>query len=109
MWIFDRASSPTDLTVLLMQTAPVSASEILDSLASQIDLDEIPESLDVRESNNLSWTLYTVESQGLFRDIALADQDGMTLIVILRTTPDKHDALFETIFLPAVNELVLEE
>lgn len=91
MWIFDRASSPTDLTVLLMQTAPVSASEILDSLASQIDLDEIPESLDVRESNNLSWTLYTVESQGLFRDIALADQDGMTLIVILRTTPDKHD------------------
>lgn len=107
--IFARASSPTDLTVLLMQAAPVSASEILNSLAAQIDVEEIPESLDVREANNLSWTLYTVESQGLFRDIALADQDGMTLIVILRTTPDKHDALFETIFLPAVDELVLEE
>jgi pimeloyl-ACP methyl ester carboxylesterase len=107
--IFARASSPTDLTVLLMQAAPVSASEILNSLAAQIDVEEIPESLDVREANNLSWTLYTVESQGLFRDIALADQDGMTLFVILRTTPDKHDALFETIFLPAVDELVLEE
>jgi len=107
--VFARASSSADLTVLLLQAAPVSANELLGALTEQLDLEEIPESVDEREANSLTWTLYTVEAQGLLRDIALAEKDGMTLIVILRTAPNEHDILYEAVFLPAVDALVLVE
>ncbi len=73
-----------------------------------------PQSTGERQANDpstgsghrLTWSLYTFEAQGLPRDLALAESEGLTLIVILRSPTDERDALYETVFLPIVDALV---
>ena len=59
-----------------------------------------------RETSSLTWSLYAFEAQGLPRDVALAESEGLTLIVILRSPADERDELYEIVFLPIVDALV---
>ena len=57
-------------------------------------------------AESLTWTLYATEVQGVLVDFALAESDGLALIVLLQSAADEHDTLYETVFLPAVDALV---
>jgi pimeloyl-ACP methyl ester carboxylesterase len=103
---FARGNSASDIAVLLLQAAPISADDLLGTLIGQLGLDEAPESVGEREANNLTWTFYNVEIQGISRDIGLAESGGVAFIVILRSEVSERDTLFEAVFLPAVDELV---
>jgi len=83
-----------------------SAEELLDALAEGYGLEKRPESTGERQANSLTWALYTFEAQGLPRDLALAESEGLTLIVILRSPTEERDVLYETVFLPIVDALV---
>ena len=52
-----------------------------------------------------TWDIYTFEYQGLVLDLALAAGDGMTYMVLLASKPGDHPALYEQVFLPAVEAL----
>ena len=102
---YGRGSSGLDVTALVMQAAPVSADDLLGVLTTQLSLDETPESAGEREANGLTWALYAVKVRGVSVDFALAEAEELTLIVMLQSSGDERDALYEIVFLPAVDAL----
>jgi hypothetical protein len=91
---YARASSASDITVLLLQAAPVSAQDLLATLSSQLGLSAPPESTGERKANGLVWALYEVVIEDVYRDIALAEQDGRAFIVVLRSAKSARDPLY---------------
>lgn len=107
---FVRGRDVTDVTALIQQRAPVSLDDVTALLAAQLGLDELPESSATREANGQTWTIYALEVQGIAVDAALAQVGDTTLIILMNSTMREHDALYEQVFLPAVDALVpLEE
>jgi len=104
--VYARASSGLDVTTVIEQAAPGTAAALLAALKGQLGLGEAPESVGEREANDLTWMLYAVEVQGIAVDIALAESDGLVLIVLLQSAMDQHSALYEAVFLPAIDALV---
>ena len=109
-----RNSSDTDPTVIAQQSFPAAADEVLESLLPQLLLTEAPESAGVHQGAALDWTLYQVDvSSGPLEvrvDLALAEADGVTYIVILQTAPDDYDTLHDDVFLPTLDAFTpLEE
>ena len=102
---FTRSETSEDITVLLMQAAPVSAQELLTTLADQLGLSSLPESTSERQANGLDWKLYEIEIEEVNRDIALAEKDGKACIVILRSDTAARPNLYNTVFLPVVDTL----
>ena len=105
--IYSRGSSAADETVLLQQAAPVAAEELLDLLMDQLGVSEAPQSVGEREANGLTWQLFSLKVGGVNRDIALAEGEGIAIIVVLRSDAGESDVLYEVVFLPAVDALVL--
>jgi len=106
---FARSETPDDITVLLMQAAPVSTQELLTTLSNQLGLSSTPESTGERQANGMNWTLYEIEIAGVIRDVALAEKDTTACIVILRSRAEEHSDLYEAVFIPAVDALRIIE
>ncbi len=104
--VYARGTSAVDAAVLLEQAAPATEAQMLDLLTQQLGLGTSPESTGQREANGLTWSLYAAEVQGLAIDFALAEGDGKTLLVLLQSSPEEREALYEAVFLPAVDALV---
>lgn len=106
--IYMRSASPTDTTVLAQQAAPMNAESLLSALLPQLALTEAPESVG-SYSGVLEWTLYQVDvSVGAINvsvDLALAEAEGTTYIVLLQTAPEEYEALHATVFLPTLDTL----
>lgn len=68
-------------------------------------LDGISESTGEHQANDLTWSLYALEVQGVPRDLALAESKVGTLIVLLRSAADERDALYATVLPPVVDAL----
>lgn len=69
-------------------------------------LDKMPAPAGERVSNDLTWRLYTAVFQGNSLDIALAEQEsGVTLMVAMLSRPVERDALYQELFLPAMDGL----
>jgi hypothetical protein len=107
--VYARGSSAVDTAVLLAQAAPVSAEDLLALVSGQLGLGEPPETVGERQANGLTWTLYALTVQSVEIDMALAEADGLALIVLLQSDPGEHEALYEAVFLPVVDALVLTE
>ncbi len=105
--IFTRANTALDSAVFQIAVAPTMGVQgLLDDITEGYGLDERPESAGERQANSLTWSLYTFESQGLPRDMALAQGDGGIMMMILRSPTEERDVLYETVFLPIVDALV---
>jgi pimeloyl-ACP methyl ester carboxylesterase len=107
--VYSRGSSALDSAVLLEQAAPMSGQELLNLLVTQLGLKETPKPVGEREANGLTWQLYNVEVQGLAIDIAIAESGSSALVVLLQSDPNEHDALYESVFIPAVDALQLSK
>ncbi|MCI0394914.1 MAG: alpha/beta hydrolase [Chloroflexi bacterium] len=105
--VYARGSSALDPVVIIQQAAPdTSPATLLALLSSSLGLEETPEAAGTREANGLVWTLYETTVQGLLLDIALAqDEAGTTLLVLLQSPAEERDALYEAVFLPAIDAL----
>jgi pimeloyl-ACP methyl ester carboxylesterase len=104
--VYARASSGLDVATVIQQSGDGSAANLLATLSAQLGLDELPESVGEREANGLTWTLYAVEVQTLSVDFALTEGGGMVFIVLLQSAMDERDALYEAVYLPAIDALV---
>ena len=113
--IFARANTALDTAVFQVAVEPtMSAEELLDAITEGYGLEERPESTGERQADSpstgsghrLTWSLYAFEVQGLPWDLALAESEGLTLIVILQSPADERDVLREAVFLPIVDALV---
>ncbi|MBL8164710.1 MAG: alpha/beta hydrolase [Anaerolineae bacterium] len=104
-----RASTTTDFAVLAQQSAPLSAADLLPSILPQLGLTEAPESVGTYSSAALNWTLYKIDvAQGgisVTVDLALAETEGRTYIVLLQAAPEEYDALHASVFVPVLDAL----
>ncbi|NOH00638.1 MAG: hypothetical protein HND47_01015 [Chloroflexi bacterium] len=66
-------------------------------------LDGAPVEAGVRNANGHTWKLYYATSNARPVDIAAAEAGSTSLIVIMFSHPDEHDALYRTVFLPMVD------
>ena len=104
--VFTRGTSDLDPVVALAQAGPLSAEDLLVSLTSSFQLDETPEAAGSREANGLTWTLYSFESQGFPVEMAITEAGNLAIVVLLQSSNEDHDALYEAVFLPMVDSTI---
>jgi pimeloyl-ACP methyl ester carboxylesterase len=104
--IFARGSTVLDPAAFQLAAEQTSMEEMLDTITQSYGLDETPESTAERRANGLTWAIYAIDPQDYPREIAMAESDGVTLILILRSSIDERAALHETVFLPMVDALM---
>jgi hypothetical protein len=101
-----RGDPDADPAMIQLTIAPNRADDLLADLTDSYGLAQIPQRSGQRQANDLTWSLYSFEAQGIPRDLALAERDGVTYIVILRSPADDRDALYQAVFVPVVEALV---
>ena len=108
---FARGSSATDQTALIQKSFPgLTIEQLKPQLLPVLRIEELPEPVGTYESEALTWALYAVEIEapglGTFVvDVALAETEDGTFIILFQALKEDHDALHEAIFLPAVDAL----
>jgi len=107
---FARSSPTVDMAVFQIAVErDMSVEEMLEAISEGYGVDGTPEISVERKANDLTWSLYSFEVDGVPRDLALAESDGLILILLMRSAADEHDALHEAVFLPIVDALVFTE
>jgi pimeloyl-ACP methyl ester carboxylesterase len=105
-----RGDSPFDITEIGVMPVPGTTSAALLKWISQKawgfrGLDAAPVWAGQRTANGLKWTLYTASSYGRPADIAMADHNGSSILVLAFSNIDEHDAFYRTIFLPVLDSV----
>ncbi|MCC6804045.1 MAG: alpha/beta hydrolase [Anaerolineae bacterium] len=104
---FARQSSAIDTAVIVQQSAPLNASALLTAIQPQLMLTEAPEPVGTYPGGALEWTLYQVDvtagAVGVKVDLALAEADGTTYLVLMQAPPDGYDDLHAAVFLPTLD------
>lgn len=99
----------TDITMLALQSMPVSPDLLLRSLLPQLRLTEAPESIGELATDTLTWTLYRIDVElpgmEVVVDLALAQADGRTFLALLQAAADEYEALHESVFMPVIRAL----
>ena len=107
---YSRGNSGLDQTVIIQQAAPVSAEQLLGVLASQLGWEAVPESTESYvDGNGRSWALYMTEVQGFPTNIALLEADDLTFLVLLITAAEEEEMLYNDVFTPVLEALVVLE
>lgn len=106
---FSRGNSSLDITEIGIVQAKLSADKLKDwfslSAYGYRGLDAAPINSGQREANGLTWTLYTATSNGRPVDIAMTDYGDRSLVIMLFSHIDEHDAMYRTVFLPMVDSV----
>ena len=100
-----RGSSATDPAYFVLEAQPGTAADLFSGLAGQLGLGAGLEPVTRAEIGSLTWDLYTFEIQGYPADLALAEDGKKAYFVLLMSPPDEHEALYEQLFLPAVEAM----
>jgi ABC-2 type transport system ATP-binding protein len=75
-------------------------------LARQLGVDPEMESVARSQVGNFTWAFYTFERPGGYpADLALTADSERAYFVYLVSAPDEHDALYDQLFLPAVEAM----
>ncbi len=106
---YARAETANDSVVLAVQSAPLPLEAIAPSLAQQLALEALPEPTGQIETSSYTWNEYRVEIDqpgvALTVSMAIAETDTATVIVLLQSPPEAHDALYEAVFAPVVESI----
>ncbi len=104
---FFRGNSPLDITQIGVFQDFLTPEELVDwfSLGAYgyRGLDTAPLQVGQRKANGLTWSLYLSTSNGRPVDIAMADYGRNSLVIMMFSNLDEHEALYKTVFLPMVD------
>jgi hypothetical protein len=103
--VYTRANSALDVTTLIEQAAPGTASDLLAGLLSRMGAEDTSATMEEYEADGLSWALFSLEVQTVAVDMALAESGDQVLLVLLQSTPGEREALYELVYLPAIDAL----
>lgn len=106
--VYVRGESATDLTSLIVQSAPLPVDTLLEALTGQLGIEEFPEAESELETDFAIWTVYLVELTSPVEvnvTVAVSEIDGTTYLVLLQSAPDEHDTLLETVFTPVIDSV----
>ncbi|MGB3906698.1 MAG: hypothetical protein WBB22_17470, partial [Anaerolineae bacterium] len=101
-----RGSSALDPTYFVLEATPGTGANLFANVAGQLGLDPPPDPVARAEVGNFTWDFYSFERPGGNpADLALAEDGDKAYFVYLVSTPDEHDALYQGLFLPAVEAM----
>lgn len=100
-----RSNSALDPAYFVLEAQPGPADALFANLAGQLALDPDLEPVATAEVGNFTWEFYTFERRGYPADLALAEDAEKAYFVFLLSPEDEHDALYQQLFLPAVEAL----
>lgn len=100
------AESFSSTTALIVQAAPVGADDLLNLLAGQLGIDSFGDPIAEREANGYSWAIYDATAQGQRVLPAVADADGLALLVMLITTEGDADFFTGAVLEPVIDSVV---
>lgn len=84
----------------------VTALQAIRQLAEAVDQDRLPENAGTYQAAFATWTLYEashrVNQQPVTSALAVTETPSAVYVVALRAKPDEFDALYDSVFLPAV-------
>jgi len=100
-----RGRTALDPTTFVLEATPGTAAELFANLAGLLGLDPGLESIASAEVGNFTWDFYTFERRGNPADLALAEDGEKAYLVLLISEPEERDALYEQLFLPAVEAM----
>lgn len=108
-WFYNRDDWPADPTQIRIQGASISESEWITQLNSNFrgnyGFDQPPVKVGERRANGFVWTIYQTTSLGNSIDLAFTKSQGNTIMVLLISLSDEHDALYNTVFLPVIDSI----
>jgi hypothetical protein len=99
-----------DITQIGIQRAPVPESDWIQWLTGNFGggqgLDQPAVKQSERVANGLTWSLYKTSSHGCPVEIALASSSNQTLMILMVSYQDEHDAFFDKVFLPVIDSTI---
>lgn len=108
---YARGSSALDQTAVLQQAVPAtmfSSEALLELLASQLQLEGVPESSDEYEdAEERMWTLYETELQGFPVSIGVYDDGAFVYFVMLIATAQEREELVTAVFQPVMDAITV--
>ncbi len=102
---YKRGQNALDPTLFAQDAVPLSSVELRDLLAVQLGQGDMPDPMTTQALGAFTWMLYRFAIQTYTADLAIAESDKPAYFVLLVSSPDEHDALYEQVFLPAVAAL----
>jgi hypothetical protein len=108
--VFIRGSSGLDITQLVVLRLPATPAQALSVLSDRtfygrMMLDSEPLLETEQVMGEFKWSFYTTTSFGTPVDMALANDGGSTILVLLFTHTNERDALGLAVFLPVVTSI----
>lgn len=103
--VYTRAENATDITTLIVQSAPMPSDNLLELLQGQLGLETVPEAMSETETDFALWTVYNTEIEvgiSVAITFAVAERDSTSYVVLLQSTPDEHEDLVNAIFNPVL-------
>lgn len=104
---FVRGASAFDITQVTAFRSDITAQDLVDFFSSSLNgyrgLDGPPAEAGTRRANGYEWIFYYATSNQRPVDIAIAEDGDSSLVIVLFSHPDEHDALYRTVFLPMVD------
>lgn len=102
-----RGNTALDPTYFILEATPGTAAELLANLAGQLGLDPVPEPVaSAAVVGNFTWDFYRFRRPGgNLATLALTEDSEKAYFVYLVSAPNEHGALYEGIFLPAVEAM----
>lgn len=105
---YQSPDDPTTITRLIVQRAPFGPTQTFESLLPQLGLDAIPNIIETIETGTFRFERYGLlidQLGGIAVDIALAEDAGTTVLVLLQYPLSEDVTLRDEVFLPVVNSL----
>ena len=100
-----RARSALDPSYFVLEAARGTAHSLFANLSAQLSLERDIEPVNVATVGAFTWTFYEFDRGGNRGDLALAEDGEKAYFVYMVSAPEERDALFETLFVPAVAAL----
>lgn len=102
-----RGNSPFDITEVAILRIPGSTQEIEEFFSLPAygyrGLDSPLMPAGQRQGDGFTWKLFTSSSYGRPADFALVDDGGWSIVAVMFSNQDEHQALYETVFLPILD------
>lgn len=108
--------------ILHLGEKDTSLDGLIAPILPSVQLEKLPEPIEIYESAMLEWTLYNfeyspseLEGENLQVDLATAENDDGAYLILLQTMPDDYESLHEQVFMPALDafglplEIIFEE
>lgn len=108
---FARGTAPDDLALIAIQSAPTSTEVLWPTILRSVGLDERPAATGELATDAFDWTLHdfpvSLPGVELRVELALAEGEGSTYLVLLQAAPAEFGVLRDAVLVPVLEAYAL--